>query len=98
MAKWLARGGTGSAATASTQSSSRVNAPLKSVGENANLLSNLSTAGITWVVDPALLYANSPLLTGSFAPLPEKPAPLSLDPVMLDALKAAQAHLAGAAD
>ena len=91
MAKWLARGGTGSAATASAQSSTRVNAPLKSVGENAKLLSNLSTAGITWVVDPALLHANSPLLTGSFAPLPEKPAPLSLDPVMLDALKAAQA-------
>lgn len=91
MAKWLARGGTGSEATASTQTSSRVNAPLKSVGENAKLLSNLSTAGITWVVDPALLHANSPLLTGSFAPLPEKPAPLSLDPVMLGALKAAQA-------
>lgn len=91
MAKWLARGGTGSEATASTQSATEVNAPLKSVGENAKILSNLSTAGITWVVDPALLHANSPLLTGSFAPLPEKPAPLSLDPVMLDALKAAQA-------
>lgn len=91
IAKWLARDGIGSGATASTQTSNLVDEPLKSVGDNAKLLSNLSTTGITWVVDPALLHANSPLLTGSFAPLPEKPAPLSLDPVMLEALKAAQA-------
>lgn len=91
IAKWLTRDGIGSGATASTQTSNLVDEPLKSVGDNAKLLSNLSTTGITWVVDPALLHANSPLLTGSFAPLPEKPAPLSLDPVMLEALKAAQA-------
>lgn len=91
IAKWLARDGIGSQATASTQTSSRVDEPLKSVGENAKLLSNLSTTGITWVVDPALLHTNSPLLTGSFAPLPEKPDPLSLEPVMLEALKTAQA-------
>ncbi|MDU5541314.1 DUF6049 family protein [Varibaculum cambriense] len=91
IAKWLTRKGIGSEATASTQTSNLVAEPLKSVDANAKLLSNLSTTGITWVVDPALLHANSPLLTGSFAPLPEKPAPLSLDPVMLDALKAAQA-------
>lgn len=91
IAKWLTRDGIGSGATASTQTSNLVDEPLKSVGDNAKLLSNLSTTGITWVVDPALLHANSPLLTGSFTPLPEKPAPLSLDPVMLEALKAAQA-------
>lgn len=91
MVKWLARGGAGSQATAGNQVASQVATPLKSVGENAKILSDLSTAGITWVVDPALLHTNSPLLTGSFTPLPEKPLPLSLDPVMLNALKAAQA-------
>lgn len=91
MAKWLASGGTGSDATASNQAIQRVNRPLKSVSDNAKILSNLSATGITWVIDPALLHTNSPLLTGSFAPLPQKPAPLSLDPVMLSALKTAQA-------
>ena len=91
IAKWLTRDGIGSQATANTQTSNLVDEPLKSVGENAKLLTNLSKAGITWVVDPALLHTNSPLLTGSFAPLPEKPDPLSLEPVMLEALKTAQA-------
>lgn len=91
MAKWLARGGAGSQATASNQATIPVATPLKSVSDNAKILSDLSTAGITWVVDPALLHSSSPLLTGGFAPLPEKPTPLSLDPVMLTALKAAQA-------
>ena len=91
MAKWLASGGAGSEATASNQAIKGANSPLKTINANAKILSNLSATGITWVIDPAILQADSPLLTGSFAPLPQKPAPLRLDPVMLSALKTAQA-------
>ncbi|MEI4872618.1 hypothetical protein Q8G47_28230, partial [Klebsiella pneumoniae] len=63
---------------------------LSSAKENLKILNNVSATGITWVVDPALLQADSPLLTGRFVPLPEKPAPASLDPEMLAALKTAQ--------
>lgn len=89
MAKWLATGGAGSTATAGEQESYSAK-PLKSVSDNAALVKSLSREGITWVIDPALLQSDSPLLTGSFNPLPERRPPLSLDETMLEALKVAQ--------
>lgn len=90
MAKWLARGGAGRGATAANPGDIPSPKALQSARDNLKILNNVSTTGVTWVVDPALLHSDSPLLTGRFAPLPEKPAPERLDPALLTALKTAQ--------
>ena len=90
VAKWLANGGAGTNVTAGDPGNLPAPKALPSARENLKILNNVSATGITWVVDPALLQADSPLLTGRFAPLPEKPTPASLDPEMLAALKTAQ--------
>lgn len=90
VAKWLVKGGVGRAVTASNPGDIPSPKALQSAKDNLKILNTVSTTGITWVVDPALLQADSPLLTGRFAPLPEKPAPASLDPALLGALKTAQ--------
>lgn len=90
MAKWLARGGAGRDATAADLGDIPSPKALHSARDNLKILNNVSTTGITWVVDPALLHSDSPLLTGRFTPLPEKSAPARLDPAMLAALKTAQ--------
>ncbi|WP_215522252.1 DUF6049 family protein [Varibaculum prostatecancerukia] len=90
VAKWLATGGAGTNVTAGDPGNLPKPKALSTAKENLKILNNVSATGITWVVDPALLQADSPLLTGRFVPLPEKPAPASLDPAMLTALKTAQ--------
>ncbi len=90
MAKWLAKGGAGRNAAAADPRSIPSLKSLQSAKDNLKILNEVSTTGITWVVDPALIHSDSPLLTGRFAPLAERPAPITLDPAMLTALKTAQ--------
>lgn len=60
VAKWLAKGGVGTNVTAGDPGNLPKPKALPSARENLKILNNVSATGITWVVDPALLQADSP--------------------------------------